>query len=228
MCWLNYFMGVFMWYHELFDELNQMRNKERALEMSKYMRDLFPFLGVPRPERNFLYKKYYRNLGTVIDWYFVALCFSKGEREYQYLAIDYLNQQRQLLKIDDLVKIYDLIKSKSWWDSVDGFPRIVGEIVKNDIRAKSIMLEWSCDENIWVRRVAILHQLLFKKMTDTKLLEKIVVNNLGSKEFFINKAIGWILRDYSKTNKDWVSDFIKRHKGDLDKLSSREGSKYLK
>lgn len=217
-----------MWYHELFDDLVSMGNQNKAMEMSKYMRNLFPFQGVPRPERNFLYKKYYRNLGTVIDWDFVALCFSKGEREYQYLAIDYLNQQRKLLSIDDLARIYDLIKLKSWWDSVDGFPRIVGEIVKNDSRAKSIMLEWSYDENTWVRRVAILHQLLFKKMTDTKLLEKIIVNNLGSKEFFINKAIGWILRDYSKTDKNWVSDFIERHRGELDKLSSKEGSKYLK
>lgn len=216
-----------MWYHSLFDELNKISNKERALEMSKYMRNLFPFLGVPRPERSTLYKKYYRDLGAGIDWNFLALCFSKEEREYQYLAIDYLNQQRKFLTIDDLARIYDLIKLKSWWDSVDGFPRVVGEIVKNDNCAKDIMLEWSKDQNFWVRRVAILHQLLFKELTDTKLLEKIIVNNLGSREFFINKAIGWILRDYSKTNKDWVTDFIKRYREDLDKLSIREGSKYL-
>lgn len=220
-------MGVVMWYHSLFDELNKISNKERALEMSKYMRNLFPFLGVPRPERSTLYKKYYRDLGAGIDWDFLALCFSKEEREYQYLAIDYLNQQRKFLTIDDLVKISDLIKLKSWWDSVDGFPRVVGEIVKIDNNAKDIMLEWSKDQNFWVRRVAILHQLLFKELTDTKLLEKIIVNNLGSREFFINKAIGWILRDYSKTNKDWVTDFIKRYRNDLDKLSIKEGSKYL-
>lgn len=216
-----------MWYQSLFDELKKMGNIDRAVEMSKYMRNQFAFLGVPRPERGLLYKKYYRNLGESIDWDFVSLCFSQEEREYQYLGIDYLNLQKGFLVIDDLAKISDLIKIKSWWDSVDGFPRVVGEVVKSDKRAKDIMLEWSIDQNIWIRRVAILHQLLLKEFTDTKLLEKIIVNNLGSKEFFINKAIGWILRDYSKTDKDWVISFIDRYKVRMDKLSIREGSKYI-
>ena len=89
------------------------------------------------------------------------------------------------------------------------------------------MLEWSCDENIWIRRVSIIHQLLFKEKMDLVLLEKIIINNLGNKEFFINKAIGWILRDCSKTNKIWVAAFIDRYRDKLDKLSIREGSKYL-
>lgn len=216
-----------MWYHSLFDDLKKMSNMERALEMSKYMRNQFPFLGVPRPERSFLYKKYYRNLGMSVDWDYVDVCFSQEEREYQYLAIDYLNLLKELLNIDDLKKIYDLIKKKSWWDSVDGFPRIVGEIIKSDESGKVIMLAWSTDQNIWIRRVAILHQLLFKEFTDTKLLETIIINNLGSKEFFINKAIGWILRDYSKSDKNWVSWFIYRYRDKMDKLSIREGSKYL-
>ena len=89
------------------------------------------------------------------------------------------------------------------------------------------MLEWSQDENIWVRRVAIDHQLLFKEKTDEELLGKIIQNNLGSKEFFINKAIGWSLRDYSKTNPQWVAGFIEEHREKLAPLSIREGSKYL-
>ncbi len=216
-----------LWYQDLLDELITMRDKNKSIEMSKYMRNQFPFLGVARPERVSLYKKYYRNLGGSIDWDFVDLCFRKDEREYQYLAIDYLNLQKGILNIDDLTRIYKLIKTKSWWDSVDGFPRMVGEIVKGNSSAKDIMLEWSVDQNFWVRRVAILHQLLLKGLTDTKLLEKIIANNLGSKEFFINKAIGWMLRDFSKTDKDWVSDFIEKYRGELDKLSISEGSKYL-
>ncbi|KAF0092436.1 MAG: DNA alkylation repair protein [Fusobacteria bacterium] len=216
-----------MWYKNLFDELVSLRDQDKAIEMSKYMRNQFSFIGVPRPQRSFLYKKFYRDLGKSVDWDFVNLCFSQKDREYQYLAIDYLNQQKKLLNIDDLSRIYNLIKIKSWWDSVDGFPRIVGEIVKSNSNAKSIMLKWSTDENIWIRRVAILHQLLFKEMTDTKLLEKIIVNNLGSKEIFINKAIGWILRDYSKTMDVWVIGLIDKYRDRLDKLSIREGSKYI-
>lgn len=146
-----------MWYKNLFDELVSLGDQDKAIGMNKYMRNQFSFLGVPRPQRSVLYKKFYRNLDMSVDWDFVNLCFSQEEREYQYLAIDYLNLQRSFLDIDDLSRIYDLIKMKSWWDSVDGFPRIVGEIVKGDNRAKNIMLEWSADNSIWIRRVAILH-----------------------------------------------------------------------
>ena len=88
------------------------------------------------------------------------------------------------------------------------------------------MLEWSTDEDFWVRRIAIDHQLCRKERTNTELLEKILVNNFGSSEFFINKAIGWSLRDYSKTNQDWVRNFVETHKDKMDKLSIREASKY--
>lgn len=90
-----------------------------------------------------------------------------------------------------------------------------------------ILISWSKDKNIWLRRVSIIHQLLRKEKTNTKLLENIIVNNLGSDEFFINKAIGWALRDYSKTNKEWVSNFINKYKDKMANLSVREASKYL-
>ena len=80
------------------------------------------------------------------------------------------------------------------------------------------MLEWSTDEDFWVRRIAIDHQLCRKERTNTELLEKILVNNFG---------IGWSLRDYSKTNQDWVRNFVETHKDKMDKLSIREASKYL-
>ena len=97
----------------------------------------------------------------------------------------------------------------------------------SDERINDLMLEWSTDTDIWLRRIAIDHQLCRKDRTNTKLLEKILVNNLGSSEFFINKAIGWSLRDYSKTDSDWVRNFIERYNERMDKLSIREASKYL-
>ena len=92
---------------------------------------------------------------------------------------------------------------------------------------KKIVLDWSTDEDIWLRRLAIEHQLLQKEQTDVLLLEQILINNLNQTEFFINKAIGWALRDYSKTNPDWVLEFIEKYKDKLSKLSIKEGSKYL-
>ena len=89
------------------------------------------------------------------------------------------------------------------------------------------MLKWSKDEDFWIRRLAIDHQLCRKEKTNIELLEQIIVNNFGSDEFFINKAIGWSLRDYSKTNPDWVRNFISKYKDKMDKLSIKEASKYI-
>lgn len=89
------------------------------------------------------------------------------------------------------------------------------------------MLEWAENDNIWLRRVAIDFQLKYKKKTDTELLEKIIVCNLNSNEFFINKAIGWSLREYSKINAEWVQSFIERNSDGLSSLSRKEASKYL-
>ena len=89
------------------------------------------------------------------------------------------------------------------------------------------MLEWSKDEDFWVRRIAIDHQLCRKEKPNTKLLEAILVNNFGSNKFFIDKAIGWSLRDYSKTNPELVIEFVEKCKDKMDKLSIKEASKYI-
>jgi 3-methyladenine DNA glycosylase AlkD len=89
------------------------------------------------------------------------------------------------------------------------------------------MLVWSMSDNLWLRRVAINYQRKLKEKTNTELLEKIICNNLGTKEFFINKAIGWSLREYSKVNPDWVREFLRKYESKLAKLSIREASKYL-
>ena len=89
------------------------------------------------------------------------------------------------------------------------------------------MIGWSLDEDFWLRRIAIDHQLLQKEKTDIVLLEKILVNNLNQPEFFITKAIGWSLRDYSKTNPHWVQDFLGKYQHKMASLSIREASKYL-
>ena len=94
-------------------------------------------------------------------------------------------------------------------------------------QADDYLEEWSKNEDFWVRRIAIDHQLCRKEKTNTKLLEAILVNNFGSNEFFINKAIGWSLRDYSKTNPEWVKEFVEKYKDKMDKLSIKEASKYI-
>lgn len=110
---------------------------------------------------------------------------------------------------------------------IDCFDAVIGEIGLRDSRVDELMLVWSKEEDFWLRRIAIDHQLNRKEKTNKELLEKIIVNNLGSSEFFINKAIGWSLREYSKTNPTWVKELIDKYKDKLDKLSIREASKYI-
>jgi 3-methyladenine DNA glycosylase AlkD len=134
---------------------------------------------------------------------------------------------QKYLTLIDIPKLKELIIAKSWWDTVDGLNKFIGYIALNDPKVNDILFGWSTDENFWLRRVAIIHQLLFKDKTNTELMERIIVNNLGQSEFFINKAIGWSLRQYSKTDADWVREFVEKYRDRLAPLSIKEASKYL-
>lgn len=128
----------------------------------------------------------------------------------------------------DIDNLKYLITEKSWWKTVDTIDAFVGLIVEKDQSLKETMLNWSSSENIWLRRVAIDFQQEYKENTDTEILARIIENNLDSKEFFINKAIGWSLRDYGKTNPEWVKNFVKRHRENMASLSIKEALKNIK
>jgi len=202
---------------------------KQALPMKAYMRNQFEYLGVPTPKRRELVKPYMKAAknDARIDWKFIGRCWKEPCREFQYAAVDYLTQMKKLLTPADVPKIKKLITAKSWWDTVDGLDVIVGHIAMRFTDVKQTLLDWSADKNFWLRRAAIDHQLLYRDKTDTKLFEKILINNFGQTEFFINKAIGWSLREYSKTNPDWVREFISKYGGSLAPLSIREAGKYI-
>ena len=213
---------------ELVKELKALANPDDAVAMKAYMKNKFEFLGVKTLARLKLTKAFFKqHTDSVIDWNFINEAWKNPYRELQYTALDYLEIRKKLLTPSDLPRLKKQAQTKSWWDTIDFLDRLVGSIIARFPETKEIIVAWSCDEDIWLRRLAIDHQLLRKEKTDTKLLEKILVNNLGRTEFFINKAIGWALRDYSKTNPDWVKDFIERYRVEMAALSIREGSKYL-
>ncbi len=213
---------------DLLTELSNAANSEKAQQMEKYMRDQFPFFGIPAPERKKIFQAYMKTIDSItIDWDFVEGCWKKEQREWQYIAIDYLIRLKKQLIISDIPRLKQLITTKSWWDTVDGLDELLGYLALQNPEVEKLMLDWSQDENIWVRRVAINHQLLRKNQTNTILLKQILCNNLNDTEFFINKAIGWSLRDYSKTNPEWVRQFIQTHKEHMAPLSIREASKYI-
>ena len=212
----------------IFALLQHAANSDKAIEMAAYMKNQFEFLGVKTPIRRQISKIFFKKSHkSTIDWKFINQAWENPYREMQYVVLDYLQLKQKSLTSNDLPKIKQLAQIKPWWDTIDFLCRSVGYICLHYPETKKIVLDWSTDEDIWLRRLAIEHQLLQKEQTDVLLLEQILLNNLGQTEFFINKAIGWALRDYSKTNPDWVRDFIQTHKEGLTSLSIREGSKYL-
>lgn len=216
-------------YNKIKGLFEKNRDEEKAEKMGAYMRNLFPFYGIATSKRRSFYKDLLKNekKSKQIDWDFLDKCWEDEYREFQYVVIDYLATMQKYLTFDDVSHIKKYIKTKQWWDTIDGLDRIVGDIVFVDERINKLMLEWSTNEDFWMRRVAIDHQLCRKDKTNIELLEQILVNNLGCTEFFINKAIGWSLRDYSKTNPEWVKSFIEKYRDGMDKLSIKEGSKYI-
>jgi len=214
---------------DLITDLEENRNELLAESMSKYMQDKFRFLGVRGATRTEIYKKYFPDARKTktIDWDFVENCWNKEEREFQYAVVYYLKAMQKFLKREDISRLKYLIVTKSWWDTVDLLAKVVGSLIIRIKGYDQIMLEWSKDSNIWLRRVAILYQLSLKDKVDEQILDNILVNNLGNSEFFINKAIGWALRDYSKFNPEWVREFIKENKANMTNLSIREASKYI-
>ena len=216
-------------FNKLYEKMIQHKNEEQAQKMSKYMLNKFEYIGIKTPERRKIFKNFFKEYKNEekIDWEFVNKCWENKYREFQYIAADYLKNMKDKLTIDDIPKFKQLILKKSWWDTIDNLDMTIGALGLKDSNVNKILLEWSIDENIWLRRIAIDHQLLRKEKTNTELLEKILKNNLGQAEFFINKAIGWALRDYSKTNPEWVKNFIEKNRENMAKLSIKEASKYL-
>ena len=229
----------------IIEEVRQYKNEENAEKQAAYLRHQFEFIGLKTPERRLLAKDFLKEKkeDKKIDWKLVFEFWNLPEREFQYLALDYLHQMKKWFIFDDMEKIKKLIVSKSWWDTVDALDELVGHLLltgrkqatENDSTAyeqvKTLVKEWAQAENFWIRRIAIDCQLSFKNQTDLELLSyNIEKNLLGSSfadEFFITKAIGWALRDLAKTNSAWVIKFIEEHENKMAKLSIREASKHL-
>lgn len=217
-----------MWQTELIHLMKANANPEKAKPMSAYLRNQFTFLGIQTAQRRAICQPFLKLAAEEkkVDWKFLDSCW-KEEREFQYIGIEYLSMKQALLKDSDVPKIRKFIVTKSWWDTIDCLDQIVGRIALVFPEVNETLLKWSVDSNFWLRRVAIDHQLTRKEKTNPELLEKIIVNNFGQTEFFVNKAIGWSLRTYSKVNPNWVRCFVEKYRDQLAPLSFREAVKYL-
>ncbi|MDQ0271814.1 DNA alkylation repair protein [Cytobacillus purgationiresistens] len=206
------------------------RNSENASSMERYMKNQFPFLGIKTPKRRELVKQFFKESEILTKEFqpdLIRRLWALQEREYQYTALDYLNAFMKKLDAEHMPFLEELIRAKPWWDTVDSIaPNPLAAIAASypEVREQTID-GWAKGDHLWLRRSAILFQLKYKEKTDDALLYHYISYNQGDKEFFIQKAIGWALREYSKTNKESVKQFIES--SDLSRLSVREGSKYI-
>jgi 3-methyladenine DNA glycosylase AlkD len=207
------------------------RDPERAGPAEAYMRDQFPFLGLPAPTQRVLARSVLAGLPAPgeDDLRTVALaCWELDEREYQYFACDWLRTHLAVPGPGFLATIRTLITTRSWWDTVDPLAtRVVGGLVRRHPELSAEMDAWSGAEDLWLVRTAILHQLHYGAETDTDRLFGYCTRQAGHRDFFVRKAIGWALRQYARTEPGAVSSYVAAHRDQLSPLSVREATKHL-
>ena len=204
----------------------QNSNPIIAKNQKAYLRNKFEFYGINAKIRREILNK---TLSIYDSKYHTKLLakqlWQQKEREYHYCAQEILLIKNY--KTHDIDLFEYMITNKSWWDTIDFIaPKILGKYFKlypNQIDKK--INQWIFSENIWLQRSCLIFQLKYKKDLNTKLLTYIINNLLNTDEFFIDKSIGWILREYSKTNSLWVRKFV--HKTKLKSLSKREALRFI-
>jgi 3-methyladenine DNA glycosylase AlkD len=212
-------------------ELEAYRNEKIAQEQSAYMRNQFSFYGIKTPQRRiiikpFLETKFLPSKKEANE--IVKQLWLLPQRDYHYVAQELIEKYKKQFDKKDVELFEYMITNNSWWDTVDFIAaKLVGSYFKKYPEKREIYCKkWIASNNIWLQRTAILFQLKYKEQTDVILLDKVIHSLLGSKEFFINKAIGWALREYSKTNPKWVIQFAENNA--LNTLSKKEGLRLIK
>jgi len=209
--------------------LVSLADATKALGMRAYMRNKFVYLGVTTPERRgavtVLVRGYAPVEAAALKSAALAL-WQKEHREYQYVAADLLNRHEAVFTLEDLPWLLELAESKPWWDTVDCFPKLIGGIVlRCGAKGRRAMDQAVKHKNLWVRRIAMLHQLGMREKTDTARLFKYADKLAPETEFFIRKAVGWALRDYAWHDWRAVEKYLKLARGRLSALTVREASK---
>ena len=216
--------------NELIERLSHHSDSDRAAAMQQYMRDKFQFYGIGSPRRKELAKDFIRQSTSfsVQELFDVAeQLWEDPYRESQYIATDMLVRNKKRLSADHMERVIHLIITKSWWDTVDALAsHVVGRIFERDKECRDHYLDaWIPHENIWLNRTGLIFQLKYGIRTDVQLLNSIILKLKHKDEFFIQKAIGWSLRQASKFYPEDVRAFLECT--ELSNLARKEASKYL-
>jgi 3-methyladenine DNA glycosylase AlkD len=201
-----------------------------AAAMSAYMRDQFPFLGIRNPQRVALTKQFWKEHGYPKGAEGVKVAeelWALPEREFHYTALQLLTQLRKDAEKEHIHLLEHMVVTNSWWDSVDPIAdHLIGvHLQKYPDLIPTYVEKWLSSDHMWLQRTAILFQLKYKQRTDVPLLFRCIRRMADSEEFFIRKAIGWALREYSKTDAAAVQTFVAET--ELSPLSVREALKVI-
>jgi 3-methyladenine DNA glycosylase AlkD len=207
-------------------------NPEDAAAMSKYMRNRFKFFGIKSESRKAIQKDFLsehklpegNNLKELIE-----IIWNLPQRELHYFTMEIL--EKPIKKADDswMPLLENLISKNSWWDTVDAVAsKLIGTYLKKYPEFKDNYPEkWICSDNFWFRRTAVLYQLKYKKDTDFERLKDFILRTAHEKEFFMQKAQGWALREYAKTDAQAVRQFVTDNAIILSQLTKREALKNI-
>ena len=219
-------------YKIMVTHLEQNGNPEIAVAQKQYMRNKFEFYGLKSPDRRIIQKAILVEYGMpTIEQLpeLLDLMWQNPHRDFQLYGMDLIERSIKKVEKDFITVLEKLIVTKSWWDTVD---MLAGKLVAQHFKRFPELIpnypnKWMASGNRWLQRSAIIFQLKYRKTTDIKLLFDYILQLKDSKEFFIQKASGWALREYSKTDWELVADFIEDNK-DLAPLTKREGLKWMK
>jgi 3-methyladenine DNA glycosylase AlkD len=219
------------------DEISTLRrslsasaNDTNAKAMSAYMKGHFHYHGIKSPERKLLSAPFMKRWTPEFAKHpeeLVKALWAQKEREYQYIAMEFLARAKRDWKADRLDLYHHLLVSKSWWDTVDMISStLVGGLIKKYPELEEVMDEWNLSENMWLVRSSILYQLKYGQDMDLERLSMNILRHSESKEFFIQKAMGWILRQAARYHTDWVLHFVEVNR--LPALTKREALKHFR
>ncbi|MEL7533849.1 MAG: DNA alkylation repair protein [Bacteroidota bacterium] len=213
------------------ERFQQNADAANAAQMQAYMKDHFPFHGIKSPERKQLQKPLIASAvgpDKIVPRRVIEDLWQLPQREYQYVAMDLLEKYARKGPPAYIDLYVELICQKSWWDTVDMLCNSVWKhFLSHPEQRIPYSQQWISSDNMWLQRTALIFQRKSKADTDWEMLQDYILLVCESKEFFIRKAIGWALRDFSKHRPDLVGEFLARHGERLSPLSNREASKYL-
>lgn len=207
-------------------------DKDRAVQQQRYMKSSIPYYGVILPQIRTITKSVLREYAPESNQEYreTLVYFYKNTeyREFWYAGLVYADNFKKFIKQENLDVYIEIVRLTRWWDIVDHVAaNFVGRALAGSNNFSEVARELIKDQDLWVRRTSLLAQLKYKDKTDFDLLKELILQAAHEKDFFMRKAIGWVLRQYSYTSPECVKGFIEENRGRLSGLSVREGLKVI-